>query len=248
MTPLEQHNVEIHENAEAWRRKPLLEDLYGSFYRRLARHLPREVPGPVVEIGSGMGNIKRWIPGCITTDVFPNPWLDRVENAYRLSFAGASVSAFILVDVWHHLRHPGTALREWSRALVPGGRVLLFEPDMGALGRFIYGRFHHEPLALCDPVEWDAPANFDPANHDYYAAQGNAHRAFVRREWPAELEGWNIRVVQQLPAFSYVASGGFRGPQLYPRAVRPLIEWLEIPFVLLPALFSTRLLVVLEKQ
>jgi hypothetical protein len=47
------------------------------------------------------------IPECVTTDIFPNPWLDRVENAYALNFADASVGNLILFDVFHHLEFPG---------------------------------------------------------------------------------------------------------------------------------------------
>ena len=77
MTAIEQHNLEIHANAEVWRRKPLLRDIYDGFYAHIAAELPPAELGPVVELGSGMGNIKRLIPQCITTDLFSNAWLDR---------------------------------------------------------------------------------------------------------------------------------------------------------------------------
>ena len=50
-------------------------------------------------------------------DLFSNPWLDRRENCYAMNFADGSVSHLILFDVWHHLRYPGTALREFHRVL-----------------------------------------------------------------------------------------------------------------------------------
>ena len=77
--------------------------MYSQFYREIARGLNPAVPGLIVELGSGMGNVKEHIPQCITTDIFPNPWLDRVENAYHLSFGQGEVSNLILFDVWHHL-------------------------------------------------------------------------------------------------------------------------------------------------
>src|ERR1700689_3362802 len=98
---LEQHNIEIHENREHWNRKPLLRKVYSELYREIARRVDPEIPGLVVELGSGMGNIKEHLPSCITTDVFPNPWLDRVENAYRLKFGDNPVGTLILFDVWH---------------------------------------------------------------------------------------------------------------------------------------------------
>ena len=247
-TALEQHNVEIHENRESWNAKPLLREVYGGFYRLIRDRLPRERGGAVVEIGSGMGNIKQWIPECVTTDLFPNPWLDRVESVYRLSFADGSASAFILLDVFHHLRHPGAALAEMRRALGPGGRVILFEPDMGALGRFIFGRFHHEPLGLGERIEWDAPPAWNPDGHGYYAAQGNASRIFADGELREKLDGWRVVEVKRMPAFSYIGSGGFRGPQVYPHFALPLVRGIENVFAMWPRVFSTRLLAVLERH
>ena len=171
-----QHNLEIHANRAAWERKPALRRIYRAFYDEIAAALPRDVPGLTVELGSGMGNIKEVLPDCITTDIFPNPWLDRVENAYALNFPDHSVARLILFDVWHHLQYPGAALREFRRVLAPGGAVVLFEPAMGLLGRAVYGLFHHEPLGLGQPIAWDIPPNFDPTQQTYYAAQGNCWR------------------------------------------------------------------------
>ena len=173
----EQHNIEILENRKLWEKKPLLHKVYSQFYREIARQLKPDVPGLIVELGSGMGNVKEYIPQCITTDIFPNPWLDRVENAYRLSFDKGEVGNLILFDVWHHLQYPGTALNEFSRILAPGGRVILFEPAMGLIGRFVFGHFHHEPLGLDDEIQWNAPDGFS-GDAAYYAAQGNASRVF----------------------------------------------------------------------
>ena len=145
--PVEQHNVEIQRNREAWSRKPALREVYYGFYRLIASRIDPKRPGLVVELGSGMGRIKEIIPTCVTTDLFPNPWLDRQENAYRLSFADDSVSHLILFDVWHHLRYPGTALREFRRVLVPGGCFRVVLPD----AELVMKRYFEAPNAL---VAW----------------------------------------------------------------------------------------------
>ncbi len=110
MDSVEQHDREIQANLESWRRKPLLHEIYRGFHSQISTYLTGASDERVVELGSGIGNIKQVIPGCIRTDLFPNPWIDQTENAYSLSFADASVAGLVLFDVFHHLRYPGTAL------------------------------------------------------------------------------------------------------------------------------------------
>jgi SAM-dependent methyltransferase len=246
-SPAERHNVEIARNRELWNRKPVLARVYEDFHRRIAAELRRDVPGFVVEAGSGIGSIRKVIPDCIRTDLFPNPGIDRVENVYRLSFADLSVSNFILFDVFHHLRYPGNALAELARVLAPGGRVIVFEPAVSLLGLVVYGLMHPEPLALGSPIEWTAPAGVEPADSGYYAAQGNAGRVFLSGRFRDQLAGWRIVGVRKSSALAYVASGGYSGPQLYPAAAYPLVRGLGAILDTAPALFATRLLVVLEK-
>jgi SAM-dependent methyltransferase len=242
----EQHNIEILENRKLWEKKPLLHKVYSHFYREIAQRLKPAVPGLIVELGSGMGNVKEYIPQCITTDIFPNPWLDRVENAYRLSFDKGEVGNLILFDVWHHLQYPGTALNEFSRILAPGGRVILFEPAMGLIGRFVFGHFHHEPLGLEDEIQWNAPDGFS-GEAAYYAAQGNASRVFRSAAFKDQLRMWRIADIKYFSGLAYVASGGFRGPQLYPEGLLPCLNLIDASLSRLPSLAS-RMLVVLEQK
>src|SRR5215208_7281103 len=139
------HQDSIQKNSDYWNRKPLLRTLYGDFYRLIAMNLSNLPNSKIVELGSGLGNIHDVIPNCIRTDLFPNPWIDQVENAYQLSFGDASISDLILTDVFHHLKYPGTVLQEFFRVLRPSGRVIMLEPCLSALGMLVYGIFHEEP-------------------------------------------------------------------------------------------------------
>jgi len=244
---VDQHNIEIQENRQFWERKPLLRTVYAQFYREIARRLKPGLPGLIVELGSGMGNIKEHIPKAITTDIFPNPWLDRVENAYHLSFGQGEVGHLILFDVWHHLKYPGTALKEFARVLAPEGRIIVFDPAMGLIGRIVFGHFHHEPLGLEDKIEWTAPEGSAEDEAAYYAAQGNASRVFGAGAFKNELQMWRILEVEYFSGLAYVASGGFRGPQLYPVALWPFFNRIDSVLSRFPGLAS-RMLVVLEQE
>lgn len=241
------HQDLIEQNQAYWDRKPILRTLYGDFYRLIAKHLSNLADGKIVELGSGLGNIHDVFPECIRTDLFPNPWIDQVENAYKLSFASGSVSDLILTDVFHHLKYPGSALKELHRVLQKGGRVIMLEPGLSALGLVVYGALHSEPIATTKEIEWFAPEDWSPESVDYYAAQGNASRIFVGRRFRQNLKNWEKVETVRLSAIAYAASGGYSKPQLYPTALLPLMKKLEKGLDLFPTLFATRLLVILEK-
>lgn len=248
MRDVNRHNWEIQKNLESWQNKPLLRRVYRGFHETIAEYLPCHLEGGVVELGSGVADISQLIPGCIRTDLFDNPWIDHVENAYRLTFEDASLSSLILFDVFHHLRYPGTAFKEFYRVLRPGGRVLIFDPCVSLLGIVVYGLLHDEPLALDQPIEAFAPDRWSPTEIDYYAAQANAYRVFSRHEIDVVSLGWRIAAIKRLSAISYVASGGYSKPQMYPDCALPLMRFIDKLCDVLPGIFATRILVVLEKE
>jgi len=198
-----------------------------------------------VEIGSGIGNLKAHLPGAISTDLFPNPWLDLVCDGYDLPFRDGSLSHLVLFDVFHHLHAPNAFLQEAQRVLAPGGRLILFEPYMSWSSYPVYGLLHHEP------VGWRTPINFastSPRPRDYYANQGNATRLFFCREIPDWPSGWNIFHAQAFSSFSYLLSGGYSKPSFYPeKRLGTLQRWDEM-LSRWPRLFGGRCLVGLERQ
>lgn len=244
----DQHNREVHENRRAWDRKPVLRAVYDEFYREITANLSPDAVGLTVELGSGMGNIKKFLPECVTTDIFSNPWLDRVENAYALSFEDGALANLILFDVWHHLEFPANALAEAYRVLAPSGRLIVLDPAMSLTGRFVYGLFHHEPLGFDVRFPAERSTIEDPESLPYFAAQSSAHRLLCRQEVPGLLEEWRMISVEQLTSFAYLASGGFRGRQLYPSSALTFMQTMDRMLGRWPHLFAARLLVVLAKE
>jgi SAM-dependent methyltransferase len=246
--PEQQHNIEIHDNLNSWHKKPILQKIYQGFYELIAASINTGIEGKIVELGSGIGNMKMVIPDVITTDIFPNPWIDQVENAYHLSFENETLSNIILFDVWHHLKYPGTVLEELNRVLKKDGRIVLFEPAMSLFGLLIYGLLHHEPVGITKKIAWYAKEPSDLSKNKYYAAQGNASRIFTSSKYDALLKDWKKVKVKKLSAISYVLTGGYSKHQFYPDRLLPFFRSLDKLFDLLPFIFATRLLVVMEKK
>ena len=117
------------------------------FTIRLLHSLIQCSNGKIVELGSGVGNLKSAIPHAICTDLFPNPWLDAVCSAYAMPFENGSVSHLVLFDVFHHLERPNAFFKEARRVLTNEGRVIIFDPYISASSMFVYGLLHHEPIA-----------------------------------------------------------------------------------------------------
>jgi SAM-dependent methyltransferase len=242
-TPLEQHQLEIERNRRAWESKPLLREIYHGFYREIARHIDPSISGAIVEIGSGIGNLKSQFPQAICTDLFPNPWLDLVCDGYELPFRDHSLSHLILFDVFHHLEAPFAFLKEARRVLNPQARLIIFEPYISLMGRLVFGLFHHEPIGMNAPIH---RAESLPRPRAYYAAQGNATRLFFRE---SEIPGWTKSHSQIIGAFAYFLSGGFSKPALYPAAFLPLLLKLDSALrTAAPGIFGARCLIVLQPE
>lgn len=249
------HQQEAHFNETKWQTKPVLREIYREFFSLIQSRLAQINGKPTVELRSGISSIKEVIPDCICTDCYERSGIDRVEDCYGLTFGNESIGNLILFDVFHHLQYPGDALDECFRVLVSNGRVVIFEPSISLMRWIVYGLCHKEPVGYFKKIVWHRPdtspqrkQGTHDVEHPYYAAQGNAHRIFVWNEFAKQLKQWRVVEVKRKSAFSYVASGGFSGPQLYPDRRLNWMRCIDSMLDRIPSLFATRMLVVLEKR
>jgi SAM-dependent methyltransferase len=238
--PRAQHQAEIERNLIAWEAKPLLKEIYAGFYRRILVLIDPAIPGRIVEIGSGIGNLKAHLPDVLATDLFPNPWLDLSCDAYEMPFLPESLSHLVLFDVFHHLRAPNAFLREARRVLVPAGRLILFEPYISWSSYPFYGLLHHEPVGWRVPI---SRAESIARPHDYYAAQGNATRLFFQKGIPGGPVDWAIFHAERFSCFHYLLSGGFSKPAFYPARWLEALQRCDAKLSCWPRMFGGRCLV-----
>jgi SAM-dependent methyltransferase len=192
--------------------KPFLRAIYDEWYAQLAATLPPG-EGEVLEVGSGAGYCAQFIPGLMTSEVFPCPGVQMVVNAAQLPFAANSLRAIVMTNVLHHLPDVRAFFEEAARCLRPDGKVLMIEPWNTPWSRFIYKHFHHEPLDP-DATDWTLPPSgpLSGANVALPWILFERDRGKFMREFPQ----FFIEQIRPFLPFRYLVSGGVAMRSLMP--------------------------------
>ncbi|MGB7437942.1 MAG: methyltransferase domain-containing protein [Candidatus Acidiferrum sp.] len=192
--------------------KPFLRAIYDEWYTLLAESLPPG-KGVVVELGSGAGYCARFIPGLVTSEVFPCPGVQIAANATQLPFASSSLLAIVMSNVFHHLPDVRRFLAEAARCLQPGGKILMIEPWVTPWSRVIYSHLHHEPFQP-DAREWTFPSS-GPLSGANGALPWIVF-ARDRAKFAVEFPQFSIEQVRPFLPFRYLVSGGVAMRNLMP--------------------------------
>ena len=234
-----------HAHRELWARKPVLREVYGHLYRRMAAAC---VPGLTIEVGGGSGNMREFLPDVLSFDIVHEPWLDFVADAQALPLAAGCASNVVMFDVLHHIQYPVRFLREAARVLRPGGRLVFVEPGITPVSSVFYRLFHEEPVDMSvDPL---ADGAIDRHKDPYGSNQAlptllMTRHAARRAAAVPQLQPLDLR---WLSLFAYPLSGGFKPWSLLtPTMARALLaveDRLERP---LGRLLGFRTLAVLER-
>jgi SAM-dependent methyltransferase len=229
-----------------WQNKPILRRIYENDYKEIVRQL---VPGPTLEIGGGSGNLKNYHPNIVTIDIQQVPWLDAVADAHHLPFADGSFDNLVMFDVLHHLESPWLFLKEATRVLRSGGRLIAMEPAITPVSKIFYTFFHPEPVHMgVDPL---APRELSANRSPWDSNQ--AIPTLLFRMAPRELEDafpqLKLTKVSYHALFAYPLSGGFRKWSLVPQGlVGPLLRVEKKLMPILGPLMAFRLLAVLRRN
>ena len=241
---------ELQDQIRSWNRKPGLRFVYEQWYAQIVASL--SPLRPVVEIGSGCGNFKRFFPETVATDVIhTGEWIDQLVDARQLPFAENSVGNFVLIDCLHHLPRPLEFLRQAARALRPGGRIVMLEPAITLWSRLVWKFCHHEPVVLTQDffAEDGLP---EPENPGFaYANMGTAHLLFTRNrdKLLQAVPGVKLQKLTLSDALIYPLTGGFSYWSLLPADMIKRLYPLERACVSrIARLTALRMLIVLERD
>ena len=209
-------------------KKPFLRKLYIDFYEEFKKAVPDAEKKVVVELGSGGGFAKEIIGNVITSDVLELPNVDKVFSAVSMPFETASVDAFVMFDVLHHIHDPGGFFKEALRCLKVHGKIIMIEPANTLWSRFIYRNFHHERF---DPrAEW----GLEEAGPVSEANGAMPWIIFCRDRQIFEEAFGSLRIVgiSNHTPLRYLLSGGLTLRQLAPSWCYGLVKAIE--YVLSP--------------
>jgi SAM-dependent methyltransferase len=192
--------------------KGFLRAIYQEWYRDIVAALP---PGddPVLELGSGAGFLRDFIPGLITSEIFITPGAGLVMDAHTMPLRDGSLRAIVMTNVLHHLAQPRCFFAEAARCVEPGGAMVMIEPWVTAWGKWVYTHLHHEPF-VPDASRWEFPQTgpLSGANGALPWILFVRDREQFEREFPM----WEIRTIRPIMPFRYLISGGVSMRSLVP--------------------------------
>lgn len=201
--------------------KPFLRKIYVEWYQRIAAALPKG--GKVLELGSGAGFIKEFLPEAITSDIFEVPDVDMVVDACAMPFKDGYLDAIIMTDVLHHIPDVERFFDEARRCIKPGGRIVMIEPWRTPWSEWVYNNLHSEPF---EPTSgWTIPAS-GPLS----GANGALPWILFERDkqvFAERFPQWQVSRIEPLMPLAYLVSGGVSLRTLMPGALYPAVRWVE---------------------
>lgn len=224
-----------------WKKKPQIRLVYERWVKKMRPFLPQQ--GSLLEVGSGSGLLRDFLPEVILSEVIDLPWIDRVIDCMHIPFEDGALSGVIGFDLLHHLAQPHFFLTEVARVLRPGGRALFIEPYITFFSFFGYKALHHESIYF-----QDYQSNKEKQN----PWEGNT--ALANLVFGRDLKNWaslhpDLIIVHRelFSFFDFTCAAGFKPYAYMPHSLfRHLVKIDDYLTWLMP-LIAFRTFIVLEK-
>lgn len=205
--------------------KPALLHFYRETYEKFSDCLKRcPQRGLAVEIGSGAGFAKSFIPSIITSDILPYEGIDIVINGTCLPFENESLSMICMMNVFHHIPDVESLFREAERCLLPGGRICITDQNVGLISKPILKYFHHEGFdSECTEWRFNSSGPLSGANGALAWLVFRRDKDTFAHRFP------NLRVERVEPhtPLLYWLAGGLKNWSLAPPLLLPMLTKLD---------------------
>jgi SAM-dependent methyltransferase len=128
------------------REKPFLRKMYHEWYQSIIDSLPGDNTGSILELGSGGGFLKDYIPGLVTSEILQIDDVDIILDAQCLPFKKATLQGIVMVDVFHHIPCVRSFIADAAFCVKPGGFMIMIEPWNTQWSQLVYRHLHPEPF------------------------------------------------------------------------------------------------------
>jgi SAM-dependent methyltransferase len=204
--------------------KPFLKKFYHECYLSIAQSLPNHINGPVVELGSGAGFLKKYIPKCLTSEIIEIPDVDLILDGTNLPFSTDALKGIVMIDVLHHIPDAAAFFSDAAACIKPGGVIIVIEPWSTRWSRFVYRHLHHEPFEF-DMKEWKLPIGGP-------ISQANSALPWIiferdREKFKKEFPQFQLQEILVNFPFCYLLSGGISLRSMIPGNMYNLVRKME---------------------
>jgi SAM-dependent methyltransferase len=234
--------------------KPLLQSCYNEFYEKIIELEKKFLDTSLIEkkkieIGSGVGFIKKFDQKIITSDIIKNPLTDMQIDACNLPFDDNSISTLIGIFCFHHFSDPNKFLIGITNKLAKGGVCILIEPYYGLFARYFYKKVH-------DTEYFNENEDFDQLIKYKKTSMENANQAmsyiffkknvrYFKKNYP------NLSIKYEYVFSNYLRflfSGGLNFRSLLPSFSKKILKILEILLFPIKKFLGLHYIIVIKKN
>ena len=229
-------------------KRKMIAGVFKEFYETCMNYNAKYFAGNGIqlEIGSGVGQIKKYYPDVVTSEVIESSLVDMVIDSQNMNLKDNSVRAIYGMNCFHHFSEPRKFFKECERVLNPGGGVVLVDPYYGFLSNLFYKRAFKTEFFDKEQPFWNTEASVMlDANQALTYIVFKRDREKFTKEFP------NLEIVE-MKVFNnyvrYVCSGGLNFKQLLPNFFIPILKFVEIVISPINKIFGLHHVIVLRKK
>jgi ubiquinone/menaquinone biosynthesis C-methylase UbiE len=191
--------------------------------------------GRVLELGSGAGFLREFIPDVITSEIFHFSGVNVVLDAQQMPLPDSGLRAIVMTDVLHHIPAVRRFFAEATRTVRSGGVIAMIEPWYSGWSKLVLTNLHHEPFRP-DATEWEFATSGPLSGSNQALPWIVFHRD--RAVFEKEFSQWQIEQVRPFMPLRYLMSGGVSMRSLVPAFSFGLFKALERPIESSMAMFA----------